>query len=171
MVFHGIRHKNNPENPHFHVLGWVKGGYNQCRFCSRKNNCSADCDGFDNRRWQSFLKNGWFVKVMLEERKTIGGTAWYELNHCSIDPFRKRFRVTSWFGVAGYNNLGVKRVNRRSLCPECGGQMGFLKHVGSKEFVLNPKSPEFKGMSWEDHFEDGVPAWEVAEFNPRGDDA
>jgi hypothetical protein len=171
MIFHGIRHKDNPENPHFHVLGWVEGGYSRCRFCSRKNNSSPDCDGFDNRRWQSFLKNGWYVKVMLEERKTIGGTCWYQLNHCSIDPFRRRFRATSWFGVAGYNNLGVKRANsRRSLCPECGSQMGFLKHVGSKELVLNPKSSEFKRVSWEDYLEDGVPAWEVMEFKPHGDD-
>lgn len=170
MILHGIRRKDNPNNPHFHVLGWIKGGYGQCRFCSRKNNCSAECDGFDNRRWQRFLKNGWFVKVMLEERKTIGGTAWYQLNHASFDPFKRRFRVSSWFGLAGYSNLGVKRVNRRVLCPECGGQMGFLKHVGSKELVLNPKSPDFKRVSWEQPFEDGAPAWEVVEFNPfKGD--
>ena len=175
MIFHGIRHQDKPNNPHAHVLGWIKGGYARCRFCSHKNNCSADCEGFDNRRWQLFLKTGWYVKVMLEERKSIGATAWYQLNHCSVDPFKRRFRATSWFGVAGYNNLGVKRVkharvNPRSLCPECSGQMGFLKHVGSKELVLNPESRDFKRVSWEEYLEDGKPAWEVREFKPRRGD-
>ena len=62
------------------------------------------------------------------------------------------------------------RVNPRSLCPECSGQMGFLKHVGSKEFVLNPKGKDFKRVSWEEYLEDGKPAWEVREFKPRGGD-
>jgi len=170
-IFHGIRHKDDPENPHLHVLGWVRGGYGRCRFCSRKSNCSADCDGFDNRRWQLFLRSGWFVKVMLEERKTVGGTCWYQLNHCSIDPFRRRFRVTSWFGVAGYNNFGVKRVKSRVLCPSCNSSMGFISYVGSRGLVLNPESPEFKKKSFERYLEDGVPAYTVRESKPyAGDD-
>jgi hypothetical protein len=43
MIFHGIRHKDNPENPNMHVLGFVSGDYDRCRRC-KGGDCYA-CDG------------------------------------------------------------------------------------------------------------------------------
>ena len=50
--------------------------------------------------WQDFLEDGYYVKV-LGERKTIFGTAWYQLNHASLrlELFVLMFPRGSVFGV------------------------------------------------------------------------
>jgi hypothetical protein len=53
---------------------------------------------------QNFLKDGYVVKV-LGKRKTVFGTAWYQLHHATIRLGIKRFQSVTWFGNMGYRKL------------------------------------------------------------------
>jgi hypothetical protein len=150
-------------SPHFHSLCFLSAGYS-CRNCERKWNCREGCGGFDDRNHQLSLKDGYVVKV-LDARKTVAGTAWYQLHHSSTNPYRKRFRVATYFGSCGYNNLRAKVEKPKLLCPLCGSQCGFIEYTGSKRFVTDKNSPDFVSKSFEDYFEHGVPAWQVKEFD------
>ncbi len=87
-IFHDFRYNRRRwwyRSPHWHVLGFVRGGYSQCRGCERKWNCLKGCGGFDDKSYQKFLKDGYHVKVVLDERETVFGTAWYQVNHATIN--------------------------------------------------------------------------------------
>jgi hypothetical protein len=161
MIFHGHRGHlpNQYWSPHFHVLGFVSGGYARCRECNRKSNCLKGCGGFDDTSYQNFLKDGYYVKV-LGKRKTVLGTAWYELTHASIDVTKKRFHVSTWFGVMGYRNFKVKVEKHKDACPICQYEVGKQRYNGMKHFCLDKDSPDYKSSSLEDYYEDGVPVWE-----------
>jgi hypothetical protein len=59
--------------------------------------------GFNGREVRGFEKDGYIVKVM-GERKTIFGTAWYQLNHSTIRTNVKRPHACTWFGVCSYRS-------------------------------------------------------------------
>jgi hypothetical protein len=139
-------------SPHFHVLGYILGSYRKCRRCSRKNNCLAGCSGFDDRRWQGFKKHGYYVKV-LGKRKTIRGTAWYQLHHSSIKKGVKRFHVATWFGCCSYRKLKVTPEMKKQLCPICQRELYDILYIGYKEFYLDRNSPLFKRELFEDYRE------------------
>ena len=71
MIFHGFRIDRNRGvlvwSPHYHTLGFIEGGY-RCRDCERKWNCLKDCGEFDDRSWQQYLKDGYYVKFLLSVR-------------------------------------------------------------------------------------------------------
>jgi hypothetical protein len=150
-------------SPHFHVLGFFLGGY-KCRGC--KKACQSSCNGLENvtREWNK--RDGFIVKVASawEERKTVGGTAWYQLNHSSIDVSKKCFRVAIWFGVCSYRKLNlsaeVKKEfleRRKSVCPLCKHELVPLRYFGrDKVFFANcfPK----KGL-WLNAYENGQFVW------------
>jgi len=154
-------------SPHLHILGFVEGGYEGCRRC--KGADCYSCDGVEGRCYRVYGDTGYIIRV-LDERETVGGTAYYQLNHSSMDMLKRRFRVAVWFGRCGYNNLGVKFEKPRLVCPLCGSQCGFLDYVGSKPLVIDKKSRDFKRELFESFLQDGQPAWVVREFAPRGDD-
>jgi len=123
LIFHGFRFNPSSRDwywsPHFHVLGFILGGYARCRYCKRKWNCLKGCGGFDDRNYHDgFLKDGWVVKV-LGKRKTVVGTAWYQLHHATYKVNSKRFHVATWWGVCSYRKLKVTVVKRKHLCPIC----------------------------------------------------
>ena len=61
----------------FMFLGFVGGeGYGLCRKC-KGGDCYA-CKGFEGVTRNENKKDGWVVKV-LDKRKTVGGTCWYQL--------------------------------------------------------------------------------------------
>ena len=160
-IFHGFRYNLRKSwywSPHFHVLGFVLGGYSRCRNCKRKWNCLAGCGGFDDRSYQNFLKDGYYVKV-LGKRKTVGGTAWYQLNHSSIDVTKKRFHVATWFGVCSYRKLKITAEYKKAICPICRHDLVRLDYFGTKNFVFNKDSLEFRRESFEDCDEDGRRVW------------
>lgn len=74
-------------SPHFHVIGFILGGYSKCRHCSKLYRASvvtcAGCDGFEMKTRRFYEKDKTIVKV-LDERITVFGTAWYQLNHSGI---------------------------------------------------------------------------------------
>jgi len=159
IIFHGFRYRQGKGwfwNVHFHVLGFVLGGYGHCRHCTG-GNCYT-CDGVEGRLYRAYRENGYIVRV-LGERRTVGGTAWYQLNHASIKEGVRRFRVATYFGVCSYRKLKVSPELRRRFCPICQHDLERLRYFGSKDWF----SGEFeKKNNFEaDYYEDGRPVWEV----------
>ena len=99
-----------------HVIGFVLDGYAKCRKCPRKSNCDSGCIGFDSRAWKLFKKDSYYVKV-LGKRKSIWGTAFYQLTHSSYEDGHKHNVVTRWFGCCSYRKLKVTKDVRKELCP------------------------------------------------------
>jgi hypothetical protein len=175
MIFHGFRFANEVEarikkvpfgwywSQHFHVLGFICGGY-ECRSC-HKPFCSR-CNGFEALTRREFLKDGYIVKVAVDDdgvarkRKTVGGSAWYQLNHATMVEGSVRFHVATWFGVCSYRKLKVDRSERKKyVCLICGHDLVKLRYMGSKRLDLD-ESKDFVV----DLCENGVPVWvEVVE--------
>jgi hypothetical protein len=170
MIFHGFRYANKREsvskdvpfgwrwNPHFHVLGFVGGeGYGRCR-CCKGANCYA-CNGFEGVTRREHEKDGWIVKV-LEKRKTVGGTCWYQLNHCSIRRGSKKSHAATWFGVCSYRKLKLingKDVGIKHKCPICGSDSVRLRYLG----VFSELSISRRGETVPMFDADGKPLWEI----------
>jgi hypothetical protein len=171
MIFHAFRYRNRHVarktslpigwywNPHFHVLGFVGGeGYGKCRHC-KGGNCYA-CKGFEGVTRSENKKDGWIVKV-LEKRKTVGGTAWYQLNHASIRRSgSKKSHAATWFGVCSYRKLKLingKDVGIKHKCPICGGDLVRVRYLG----VFSEISVSRRGEILSMFDDDGKPLWEV----------
>lgn len=166
MIFHGFRYNKRKSwywSPHFHVLGFILGGY-KCRSCKKvreTGKCGIEnrgCDGFVNRNYRMYEKDGCIVKVK-GKRITVGGTAWYQLNHASINVRKKRFHVAVWFGVCSYRKLKVTDEVKKNVCPICLHELKRLDYFGDKTFVLDKDSPDFRRVSFEDLMEDGRIVW------------
>jgi len=196
LIFHGSRHRRfermNGEatgemngfrqfgtdwQPHYHELGFVKGGYT-CRQCKCK--CFEGCGGFNDRRWQYSKKTGIYVKVIVrseykyEERRSIKMTAWYQLHHASIRRDAKRAHVGTWHGVCGYRNMGkVKVVKEAGNCPICeiAGKkkaLDVLMYTGKRNFVLNRYALNYEKDSMQPLCEEGLQVWYIKPKRARG---
>lgn len=170
MIFHGFRYANRREsaskgvsfgwrwNPHFHVLGFVGGeGYGRCRNCKGAD-CYA-CNGFEGMTMREHKKDNWIVKV-LEKRKTVGGTCWYQLNHCSIRRGSKKSHATSWFGVVSYRKLRLingKDIGIKHRCPLCNSELVRVRYLGVFSEMLLGRRGEVVNMFGDD----GKPLWEI----------
>ncbi len=176
-IFHGFRFANAKESrikgvpfgfywsPHWHVVGFLVDGYSQCRNCV--HNCETDreycksCNkGYEGRTRRAYDSDFWIVKVAAE-RKSILGTFFYQLNHSTIIPSRKRFHSLTWFGVCGIRALKLdksKFKENAALCPICGSKcvpltyLGFDKARIVKEFWIK----EFEEPAFD---KDGSPIW------------
>jgi hypothetical protein len=170
MIFHGFRYANRREakkkgvpfgwrwNPHFHVLGFVGGeGYGRCRTCKGAN-CYA-CGGFEGLTMREHKKDNWIVKV-LEKRKTVGGTCWYQLNHCSVRRGSKKSHAATWFGVCSYRKMklaNVKDAGIKHKCPICGSELVRIRYLGVFSKLLVSRRGEVLPMFGDD----GKPLWEI----------
>jgi len=148
LIFHGFRYNLRKHwywSIHFHVLGFVVGGYSRCRHC-KGGDCYA-CDGSMGKFYRAYRSDGYskgyLVKVEEKRKKSyygdkpnIMGTAWYQLHHATIDVTKKCFRVCTWFGVASYRKFRLTRLRRRSLCPICGEELERVRYNGNP-FVMN----------------------------------
>jgi hypothetical protein len=167
MVFHGFRWNKYRKfwywSPHFHVLGFVKGGYGRCRVCVDKkcegrNREFLRCDGFESLTRRCFEFDGVIVKVAEDrfgvkaERKSIFDTAQYQLSHASIRTDVVRAHAVFWFGVVSYRRFKFKVEKRKMLCPICGNELHGVCYVGklglhnfdAQVFVTNRCSPLFR---------------------------
>jgi hypothetical protein len=183
MIFHGFRYRNRwfarRKNlpigwfwsPHMHVIGFVGGeGYGKCRTCSFNpelvhnwDKCK-DCNGFEGltrRLWEKEGGrggSGYVVKVK-EKRKTIGGTAWYQLHHASIRRGSKRSHAASWFGVCSYRKLKLINgadVGIKHKCQICHSDLVRVRYLGVfKDLKLNRR-----GQIVDFYDADGEPLWE-----------
>lgn len=171
-------------SPHFHFIAFLGESYNRCRRCEKlpfanKGAC-AGCSGFEGLTRKLNEKDGWIVKVamdeetgLVEERKSVGGTAWYQLSHSTYRVAAKRHNVATWFGTCSYCKLKVKVEERKRVCPLCHGDLVEAEYCGHDEKVLAlmrhvhcVKKDKLAGDFWSDMYEDGVAVWiEV----PRGD--
>jgi len=167
MIFHFFRwnkyHKFWYRSPHFHVLGFVKGGYARCRACVDKkcegrNREFLKCDGFESLTRRCFESDGVIVKVAEDrygvkgKRRSVFDTAQYQLSHASIRTDAKRANAVFWFGVVSYRRFKFKVEKRRVLCPICESELVKVRYVGVvglenfsyQCFVTNRCSPLFK---------------------------
>ena len=169
MIFHGFRYANRKEserehvqfgwrwNPHFHVLGFVGGdGNGRCR-CCKGADCYA-CDGFEGLTRRENKKDGWVVKV-LEKRKTVGRTCWYQLNHCSIRRGSKKSHAATWFGVCSYRKLKLpkEKIHINHKCPICGSELVRVRYLGD----FSDLSLSRRGENVEMFDVHGEPLWEI----------
>lgn len=116
---------------HYHCLGYVRNGMRKCRGCKYENDkgsrffCNG-CEGFygvSKRLWES-------DKLIVEvkaKRKTIFGTAHYQLHHSTFDVSKKRAHVVTWFGIASYRRMKIPKgarkeydAKRKPKCRICG---------------------------------------------------
>jgi len=154
LIFHAFRYDLRKRwywSPHFHVLGFILGGYARCRHCKGAD-CYA-CSGFEGRAYKCYRDNGYIVKV-LGERKTVFGTAWYQLNHSSYKAGAERFHIATWFGVCSYRKLVVKCEDRKEVCPICQHDLIEIRYFGGKRLSLDGERDSF-----EDYEEDGRPVF------------
>jgi hypothetical protein len=156
LIFHGFRYNNWYEamrknervgwywSPHFHVLGFILGGYGKCRGCYKRTGkpCRKGCGGFVDRNFRQNEVDGIYVKVK-GKRKSVFGTAWYQLHHSSYRVDTKRHHVVYWFGVCSYRELKISKELRKewddlhkTKCPICGSDLVRHEYCGRKVDVI-----------------------------------
>jgi hypothetical protein len=173
---------------HFHILGFIKGGYANCRRCVDKkcegrNGEYKRCHGFEAHTRECFYSDGVIVKVAEDkygvkgERESVFDTALYQLSHASIRTDSKRSHAVWWFGVCSYRKLKVKVEKPKVLCPICGNELAKVRYVGKlglenyseQCFVTNRCSPLFKQEFLSDLTDSGGhPLW-VYDSGSHGD--
>jgi hypothetical protein len=185
LIFHAQRYCNKYESItkgksfgwylslHFHVIGFIDGGYSPCRHCSKSTLDCLTCNGFDGRTRREYHKeggkdgagnsgSGWIVDVK-GARKTIHGTAWYQLNHATIVQGAKRSCVTTWFGVCSYVKLRLKKEDRirRDICPICQHELEDVIYVGEGLPEGLSGFDSYTVREWEEPYlgKDGLPNW------------
>ena len=165
-IFHGFRYNLRKHwyfSAHFHILGFILGGFGKCRGC--KKVCFAhNCNGFMKRQYRLYHKDKYIVKV-LGKRVSVYHTAYYLLHHSSVKKGVKRFRVATWFGVVSYRKMKFTPERRKALCPICRHDLEEHGYLGNNPDILavlrsNRRSCEnrkfFAGC-----LEDGRSAWMV----------
>jgi hypothetical protein len=179
MIFHAYRFSEDVGNrgwyasPHFHVLGFVHGGY-KCRECSHKFACVKGCGGFDDVSYQAFLKDGYYVKVLAERnvsfydesKKNVYGTAWYQLNHASYLLGFNRFHICTWFGVCAQRLFKCKpALVEKVPCPICKHDVEKLVYLGGlpyyEKWRREKGSPNKSNEFLMSYFEDGRVAFGI----------
>ena len=135
--------------PHFHILGFIKGGYGNCRSCVYQKNKTfakcreGGCNGFEAVTRRAYEKDGFIVKVK-GERKTVGGTVWYQLSHASLRRGAKKHVVVNWFGICGRNKLKIRKgllPQKENLCKICGEPLYDVEFLGDYAKLLTFMSP------------------------------
>jgi len=164
MLFHGYR-KNKERtclvwSPHYHVICFVEGdGFDRCRKCVHSRGDCASCDGFKGREVRGFAKDGYLVKVH-DERKTIGGTAFYQLNHATIRYGIRRFHVVTWFGSCSNRKFKGLVLKSENVCPLCEEEMIKCAYVGRERLVKDVGAFGYVPLFPDDWFgEDGEPKY------------
>jgi len=161
MIFHGYRIDRSRNvlvwSPHYHSLGFIEGGFDRCRGCVHERGDCRSCSGFKGREVRGYEKDGYIVKVF-DERKTVFGTAHYQLNHATIRIGIKRFHVVTWFGSCGNRKFKSANVDVEVLCPACESVMVKSVYVGKRHIVKDFASADYVPLYIDDEFdEDGEP--------------
>ena len=160
-------------SPHWHVLGFLKGGYTCCRNCRKVKDsaygkpCEATCKGCSGFEAVTRLQNktdGYICKVADDGKKriTIGGTAWYQLNHATLRRDSVGSHVCTYFGVASYRMLKVEYVKEKVVCPVCQHDLELVRYFGEKVFCLDRNSPLFRSFIYTPMNEGKGDVWVVA---------
>jgi hypothetical protein len=160
MIFHGYRLDRRRGalvwSPHYHCLGFIDGGFDRCRGCVHDRDDCRSCDGFKGREVRGYGKDGYLVKV-LNERKTIFGTAHYQLNHATIRVGFKRFQSVTWFGNVSYRKFRGLRVKSEVSCPACHGEMVKSVYVGKRHIAKCVGDAGYLSWFVDEEFDSGEP--------------
>ena len=153
MLFHGYRIDRSRKvlswGSHYHFLGFVGGGYDRCRSCKDRvcegYGNEGKCDGFEAVTRQEFKKDGYIVRV-LGERKTVFGTAFYQLHHSTLRLGIKRFHTVTWMGRCAYNNFKSEGLKPEAevKCPVCSGEMVKCFYVGERRIAKDVGDVDYK---------------------------
>jgi hypothetical protein len=159
-IFHGYRpHKDGGRlvwSTHYHTLSYAP-ALEKCRECHKVCSQNKGCGGFVDRNYRAFEKDGIIVKVH-GKRKTIFGTAFYELNHATVRVGLKRSHVVTWFGLVSNRKFRSEPSMSKSVCPACDEEMHRGFYVGKEYFAKNVGDPLYRPWIAVDPFdEDGKP--------------
>lgn len=139
-IFHGYRIDRFDHclrwGVHWHVLGFIDGGFDRCRACVHSRGDCDSCSGFKGREVRGFAKDGCLVKVFAE-RESVGATSYYQLNHATIRTGMKRFHSVSWFGNCGNRKFKALPSKVTSVCHVCGDETKRSVWVGKTPFERN----------------------------------
>jgi len=114
---------------HFHVLGFILGGYSKCRNCKHKWDCDPSCNGFDARVWKAYQADGYYTRVF-GKRESVFKTAQYLLGHATLQRNSVRSHVVTWFGNVAYRKMKVTVEMRKAVCPICQQDLLMLRYKG-----------------------------------------
>ena len=157
MIFHAYRIDRERNcltwSPHYHCLGFVEGGFDHCRECVHSRGDCASCGGLKGRGVRGFAENGYLVKVH-DKRKTVFGTAHYQLNHATIKYGIKRFHVVTWFGSVSYRMFKGVKLKSEKVCPVCQEEMHKCAYVGKQHIVKDVGDPDYVPLFADDEFND-----------------
>lgn len=146
-MFHGYREDRSDHvlrwHPHYHFIVVPEGGTFKCRGCSKT--CSSSCDGFEERGRQAYVRDKLLVKV-LPKRKTIHGTAFYQLHHSTMRIGLRRSHIVKWFGVCSTRKYKSGRPKASSPCGVCGGETTRAFYVGHKKIEKNIGSKDYRSV-------------------------
>jgi hypothetical protein len=183
VVYHHFRYHGKDEayvgekahyykGSHFHILGVIQGGYGNCRTCSNNHRgeyvydtdkCKNHCNGYEGVTRRAYEKDGVIAKVK-DERKSLGGTVWYELSHASLKRGAKKHVVVNWFGEFGRNKLKLLKgglPQKENLCKICGEKLYDILFKGDYKSLLRfmSCSKESQGFILDYKDENGVVQW------------
>jgi len=162
LIWHGARWDEVRKvwywSPHFHVLGFILGGYGKCRSCPK---CHKGCGGWVDRQYRAYEKDGCIVRMFAKRKKSyysdvpnVGGTAFYQLNHATVKRGSVRFHVATWFGVCSYRKLKVTVERRKHLCPICELPLYKIRYNGNffvMDANLSSRKKEFYFQVFDEH--------------------
>lgn len=163
MIFHGFRIDKERKvlvwSPHYHCLGYIEGGFDRCRNCVHKRDDCRSCIGFKGREVRGYAKDGYLVKI-LAERKTVFGTAYYQLNHATIRLGIKRFHCVTWLGSCANHKFKSAKVKAEILCPVCKSEMVKSMHMGNRRIVKDIGHVDYRAVFVDEEYdEDDEPNW------------
>ena len=157
MIFHGFPIDRERGvlmwRPHYHVLAFIFGGYGKCRGCKKVCFMHPECSGFERRTRLLYESDGCIVKV-LARRKTVFGTAFYQLNHATVRLGVKRFHTFTWFGSCGNRKFASDKAMAKVVCPACGDEYERDFYIGKEPFVKNVGHPNYKAVFLRPEFDE-----------------
>lgn len=122
LLFHGRRMDMDSGmlvwSPHFHLIGFVAGGFDVCRGCVHNREDCDSCKAFKGREVRGYKKDGWIAKVE-PRRKSIFGSAYYVLHHVSVRVGLRRFQRVRWCGLLGRRNFKSVKPKVHVDCLVC----------------------------------------------------
>jgi hypothetical protein len=146
---------------HFHIIGFLKGGY-RCRGCT--NLCCSGCSGHEERWRKERERSGWVIKVAMDregnvgKRISISWTAFYQLEHSTVQTDVERPHPLTWWGICSYRRLKVRVEKVEHVCPICGSDLVKLIYCGREVIVKDRCASDYKAELFVDLYDaDGCP--------------
>lgn len=157
MIFHGFRINKERSAlvwaPHYHTLGFIRGGFDVCRGCVHDVKDCRGCSEFKGREVREYEKDRYLVKV-LGERKTVFGTGWYQLNHATVRVGLRRFHTVTWFGICGNRKFKSAKLASEDVCPACSEDMVRCAYRGRRRIARNVGDANYKAWFVDNEFDE-----------------